>query len=194
MEMTVKQNVNFESIILQHKIALEASTMLEDREIVLDTDVALYTMVSLVNNAIEEDLMDIIEKDKREFIDILTEDIEPKFWEIVKQYNCKEVYDKIVAINIKFLNDLMLQRNTVFGLVNRIAGLFGEQNWGDLQFFFNDLKQKGMSILEQYTQNLPPVAETKQVVQRARTEKFEGASAQMQALLDKYQQENVKNN
>ena len=192
--MTVKQNVNFESIILQHKIALEASTMLEDREIVLDTDVALYTMVSLVNNAIEEDLMDIIEKDYREFIDILTEDIEPKFWEIVKQYNCKEVYDKIVAINIKFLNDLMLQRNTVFGLANRIAGLFGEQNWGDLQFFFNDLKQKGMSILEQYTQNLPQVAETKQVVQRARTEKFEGASAQMQALLDKYQQENVKNN
>ena len=192
--MTVKQNVNFESIILQHKIALEASTMLEDREIVLDTDVALYTMVSLVNNAIEEDLMDIIEKDEREFIDILTEDIEPKFWEIIKQYNCKEVYDKIVAINIKFLNDLMLQRNTVFGLANRIAGLFGEQNWEDLQFFFNDLKQKGMSILEQYTQNLPQVVETKQVVQRARTEKFEGASAQMQALLDKYQQENVKNN
>ena len=89
--MTVKQNVNFESIILQHKIALEASTMLEDREIVLDTDVALYTMVSLVNNAIEEDLMDIIEKDKREFIDILTEDIEPKFWEIVKQYDCKVI-------------------------------------------------------------------------------------------------------
>lgn len=192
--MTVKQNVNFESIILQHKIALEASTMLEDREIVLDTDVALYTMVSLVNNAIEEDLMDIIEKDKREFIDILTEDIEPKFWEIVKQYDCKEVYDKIVAINIKFLNDLMLQRNTLFGLANRITGLFGEKSWEDLQFFFNDLKQKGMSILEQYTNNLPPVQETKQVVQRARTEKFEGASAQMQALLDKYQQETIKSN
>lgn len=192
--MTVKQNVNFESIILQHKIALEASTMLEDREIVLDTDVALYTMVSLVNNAIEEDLMDIIEKDKREFIDILTEDIEPKFWEIVKQYDCKEIYDKIVAINIKFLNDLMLQRNTLFGLANRITGLFGEKSWEDLQFFFNDLKQKGMSILEQYTNNLPPVQETKQVVQRARTEKFEGASAQMQALLDKYQQETIKSN
>ena len=192
--MTVKQNVNFESIILQHKIALEASTMLEDREIVLDTDVALYTMVSLVNNAIEEDLMDIIEKDKREFIDILTEDIEPKFWEIVKQYDCKEVSDKIVAINIKFLNDLMLQRNTLFGLANRITGLFGEKSWEDLQFFFNDLKQKGMSILEQYTNNLPPVQETKQVVQRARTEKFEGASAQMQALLDKYQQETIKSN
>lgn len=192
--MTVKQNVNFESIILQHKIALEASTMLEDREIVLDTDVALYTMVSLVNNAIEEDLMDIIEKDKREFIDILTEDIEPKFWEIVQQYDCKEVYDKIVAINIKFLNDLMLQRNTLFGLANRITGLFGEKSWEDLQFFFNDLKQKGMSILEQYTNNLPPVQETKQVVQRARTEKFEGASAQMQALLDKYQQETIQSN
>lgn len=192
--MTVKQNVNFESIILQHKIALEASTMLEDREIVLDTDVALYTMVSLVNNAIEEDLMDIIEKDKREFIDILTEDIEPKFWEIVKQYDCKEIYDKIVAINIKFLNDLMLQRNTLFGLANRITGLFGEKSWEDLQFFFNDLKQKGMSILEQYTNNLSPVQETKQVVQRARTEKFEGASAQMQALLDKYQQETTKSN
>ena len=88
----------------------------------------------------------------------------------------------------------MLQRNTLFGLANRITGLFGEKSWEDLQFFFNDLKQKGMSILEQYTNNLPPVQETKQVVQRARTEKFEGASAQMQALLDKYQQETIKSN
>ena len=53
MKMTKKENINVNSIVLKHKIALETITLLEGRENLLYTDMMIYTMVSFVDVALE---------------------------------------------------------------------------------------------------------------------------------------------
>lgn len=188
MEMTVKQNVNANSIVLKHKIALGASLMLEERELVLDTDAELYTMVSVVNNFIEENLLDLIDADERDFAEILEVDVEPLFDKIVADYDYKETFNEIVLTVVGYLDNLQYRRNTVMGLINTLIDFLSEQNWSDLEFFFNDLKQRGTSLLASAVGNTPQ-AETKKVIQRANTEQYEGASEKIKDLIEKFQKQ-----
>lgn len=188
MEMTVKQNVNANSIVLKHKIALGASLMLEERELTLDTDAELYTMVSVVNNFIEENLLDLIEADEREFAEILEADVEPLFDKIITDYNYKETFDEIVATVVNYLDSLQYRRNTVIGLINMVIDFLSDQNWEDLEFFFNDLKQRGSSLLTSLVTDLPKT-ETKKVIQRTNQEQFDGASEKIKDLIEKFQKQ-----
>lgn len=188
MEMTVKQNVNANSIVLKHKIALGASLMLEERELTLDTDAELYTMVSVVNNFIEENLLDLIEADEREFAEILEVDVEPLFDKIIADYNYKETFDEIVATVVNYLDNLQYRRHTVLGLVNMVIDFLSEQNWEDLEFFFNDLKQRGSNLLTSLVTDLPKT-ETKKVIQRTNQEQFDGASDKIKDLIEKFQKQ-----
>jgi hypothetical protein len=188
MEMTVKQNINAKSIVLKHKIALGASLMLEERELTLDTDAELYTMVSVVNNFIEENLLDLIEADEREFAEILEADVEPLFDKIITDYNYKETFDEIVATVVNYLDSLQYRRNTVIGLINMVIDFLSDQNWEDLEFFFNDLKQRGSSLLTSLVTDLPKT-ETKKVIQRTNQEQFDGASEKIKDLIEKFQKQ-----
>lgn len=188
MEMTVKQNINANSIVLKHKIALGASLMLEERELTLDTDAELYTMVSVVNNFIEENLLDLIEEDEREFAEILEIDVEPLFDKIITDYNYKETFDEIVATVVNYLDNLQYRRHTILGLVNMVIDFLSEQNWEDLEFFFNDLKQRGSNLLTSLVTDLPKT-ETKKVIQRTNQEQFDGASEKIKDLIEKFQKQ-----
>ena len=188
MEMTVKQNINAKSIVLKHKIALGASLMLEERELTLDTDAELYTMVSVVNNFIEENLLDLIEADEREFAEILEADVEPLFDKIITDYNYKETFDEILATVVNYLDSLQYRRNTVIGLINMVIDFLSDQNWEDLEFFFNDLKQRGSSLLTSLVTDLPKT-ETKKVIQRTNQEQFDGASEKIKDLIEKFQKQ-----
>lgn len=188
MEMTVKQNMNAKSIVLKHKIALGASLMLEERELTLDTDAELYTMVSVVNNFIEENLLDLIEADKRDFAEILEIDVEPLFDKIIVDYNYKETFEEIVATVVNYLDSLQYRRNTVLGIINTVIDFLSDQNWEDLEFFFNDLKQRGSSLLTSLVSELPKT-ETKKVIQRANQEQFEGTSEKLKDLIEKFQKQ-----
>ena len=188
MEMTVKQNMNAKSIVLKHKIALGASLMLEERELTLDTDAELYTMVSVVNNFIEENLLDLIEADEREFAEILETDVEPLFDKIIVDYDYKETFEEIVATVVNYLDSLQYRRNTILGLVNMVIDFLSDQNWEDLEFFFNDLKQRGSSLLTTMVTDMPKT-ETKKIIQRTNQEQFDGASDKIKDLIEKFQKQ-----
>lgn len=186
MEMTVKQNINAKSIVLKHKIALGASLMLEERELTLDTDAELYTMVSVVNNFIEENLLDLIEADEREFAEILESDVEPLFDKIMTDYNYQETFEEIVSTVVNYLDNLQYRRNTVIGLINTLIDFLTDQNWEDLEFFFNDLKQRGSSLLSSVVTD-EAKAEPKKIIQRVNQEQFDGASDKIKELIEKFQ-------
>lgn len=188
MEMTVKQNMNAKSIVLKHKIALGASLMLEERELTLDTDAELYTMVSVVNNFIEENLLDLIEADEREFAEILEADVEPLFDKIIVDYDYKETFEEIVETVVNYLDSLQYRRNTILGLVNMVIDFLSDQNWEDLEFFFNDLKQRGSSLLTAMVTDMPKT-ETKKIIQRTNQEQFDGASDKIKDLIEKFQKQ-----
>lgn len=186
MEMTVKQNINAKSIVLKHKIALGASLMLEERELTLDTDAELYTMVSVVNNFIEENLLDLIEADEREFAEILESDVEPLFDKIMTDYNYQDTFEEIVSTVVNYLDNLQYRRNTVMGLINTLIDFLTDQNWEDLEFFFNDLKQRGTSLLSSVVTD-EAKAEPKKIIQRVNQEQFDGASDKIKELIEKFQ-------
>lgn len=185
MEMTVKQNINKESVVLKHKIALEAATLLEDKENVLYTDIMIYSMVSLVDNFIEEHLIDLINKEDRDFAIIVEEDIEPLFNELVKDEQIKDIFDSTVEYVDEYLMHADYKRNTAIGLINNILDIIGDMNFEDLKFFFQDTNHK---FREQLAANN---VETKPIKQVS-VEEYEGASDKMAKLIAKYQREGAK--
>ena len=181
MEMTIKQNINKESVVLKHKIALETATLLEDKENILYTDIMLYAMVSMVDNFIEEQLIDLINNDDRDFAVIVEEDVEPLFNTLIADEQIKEIFEETVEYVYDYLTTVDVKRNSFIGLINTILDVIGEMEWEDLKFFFQDVKQKA---IEQMTNETP-----KKKVTRA---EFDGASAKMAALINKYQEEGKK--
>lgn len=181
MKMTIKQNINKESVVLKHKIALETATLLEDKENILYTDIMLYAMVSMVDNFIEEQLIDLINNDDRDFAVIVEEDVEPLFNTLIVDEQTKEMFEETVAYVYDYLTAVDAKRNSFIGLINTILDIIGEMEWEDLKFFFQDVKQKA---IEQMTNETPKKKVT-------RTE-FDGASAKMAALINKYQEEGKK--
>lgn len=192
MEMTVKQNINTKSIVLKHKIAVGATALLEGREFLLESDVELYTMVSLVNNFIEENLLELVEQDERDFPSILEETIEPFFMELMTTYDYENTYYEIVSIVLDYLNTQEIRQNTMIGLINHLIDVFADQNWEDMEYFFTELKDKGSKYLADMANTLnQPKEENKEkkVVTRAKIEEFEGASDNIKELIQKFQRE-----
>lgn len=182
MEMTVKQNINKESVVLKHKIALETATLLEDKENVLYTDVMIYSMVSLVDNFIEEHLIDLINQEEKDFAVIVEEDIEPLFNQLIADEDIKKIFEETVEYVDEYLMAADYKRNTLVGLVNTILDIIGNMDFDDLKFFFQDVKRK---TTEQIVASKPEEKPIKKVT----AQDFEGASDKMATLIAKYQKE-----
>lgn len=181
MEMTVKQNLNTNNIVFKHKIALEAITLLEGRTNLLYTDIMVYTMVSFVDNCIEENLIELINQSDEDFTHIVEFDIEPKFEEIIQDENLEALYYEVLEYVDTYISNLDYKRNTAIGLINEVLDTIMDMNWDDLQFFFQNLSQKMKNELGK------PAEET--VTKKVTPEEFEGASAKMSALINKFQRE-----
>jgi hypothetical protein len=180
MEMTVKQNLNTNNIVFKHKIALEAITLLEGRVNLLYTDVMVYTMVSFVDNCIEENLIELINNDEKDFVEIVEFDIEPKFEEIIKDEQLEALYYEILEYVDTYITQMDYKRNTAIGLINEILDVIMEMDWNDLTFFFQELSTKAKKELGKT--NEPKV-------QKVTPDEFEGADAKMKALIQKFQRE-----
>lgn len=182
MEMTVKQNLNTNNIVFKHKIALEAITLLEGRVNLVYTDIMVYTMVSFVDNCIEENLIELINSDTKDFTDIVEFDIEPKFEEITQNEDLCALYYEIVEYVSDYIDTLEYKRNTVIGLFNELLDTIMDMDWKDLDFFFQNLSTK---VKNELGKNVEADSTTKKVT----PEEFEGASAKMTALINKFQRE-----
>lgn len=183
MELTIKKDVNVKSVVLRHKIALETITLLDGRENILYTEKELYTMVSLVDNFVEENLIEAVNLEKEDFPVIVEKYIEPKFEEIITMYNVQDVYDELVGYVDEYLTNLEYKENTFFGFFNTIIDIVGDMNWGDLKFFFNKVITDAKDTLVKVD------AQEDKPIKKVTQEEYEGASAKMAALIDKFQKE-----
>lgn len=186
MNLTVREGVNKNSKVLKHKIALEAITLLEDKELVLDSEVYLYTMIALVDNFIEESLIELVGQDERAFADIVENEIEPKFDEIVAKYELDEMYEELVYMCIDYKDRWEAKNNTLPGLLNTIIEVIGDKDWSDLKYFFRDLITKAENVIAAHGEELQP---PKKELPKASKEELEGASDKMAALIEKFQRE-----
>lgn len=185
MEMTVKQNINKESVVLRHKIALETATLLEDKENILYTDIMIYTMVSLVDNFIEEHLIDLINKEEKDFATIVEEDVEPLFNQLIADEDIKKIFEEVVEYVDEYLMHADYKRNTAIGLINTILDIIGNMEFDDLKFFFQDVGHK-------FKEQVASRAEEGKPIKKVTAQEFEGASEKMATLIAKYQKETEK--
>lgn len=181
MEMTVRQNLNTNNIVFKHKIALEAITLLEGRTNLLYTDIMVYTMVSFVDNCIEENLIELINEDDKEFTAIVELDLEPKFEEIIQDKDLEALYYEVVNYVDEYIASLEYKRNTAVGLINEILDIIMSMDWDDLQFFFQNVSHKLKDSLGKTNEKQAPKMVT--------PDEFEGADAKMKALIQKFQRE-----
>lgn len=181
MEMTVRQNLNTNNIVFKHKIALEAITLLEGRTNLLYTDIMVYTMVSFIDNCIEENLIELINEDDKEFTEIVELDLEPKFEDIVQDKDLEALYYEVVNYVDEYITNLEYKRNTAVGLINEVLDIIMSMDWEDLQFFFQNVSHKLKDSLGKTNEKQTPKTVT--------PDEFEGADAKMKALIQKFQRE-----
>lgn len=107
MKLTFKKELNMSSIALEHDIVSQAIVLIEGRESALSTEKKAYTLLSLVHNICEEDIIEECNEDKRSLIQILREEIEPFYFDLIQHrpdvqtlfnscYNEIERYSKVV--------------------------------------------------------------------------------------------------
>lgn len=179
MEMT-KKNINVNSIVLKHKIALETITLLEGRENLLYTDMMIYTMVSFVDNCIEENLINLINEDESEDFAVIVENIiEPEFNKLIEDKDMEILYYEILDYVNEYMTNMDYKKNTAIGLLNFIIDSIGEIQWEDLKFFFQDLSRK----------TIDAIPDKKEEVKKVTPQQFEGATEQIKELIQKYQRE-----
>ena len=180
MKMTKKENINVNSIVLKHKITLETITLLEGRENLLYTDMMIYTMVSFVDNCIEENLINLINEDEdTDFAVIVENTIEPEFNKIIEDEEMKLLYYEVLDYVNEYIIDTEYKKNTMVGLLNFIIDSIGEFEWEDLKFFFQDVSRKTINALP----------EKKEDTKKVTPQQFEGATEQIKELIQKYQRE-----
>ena len=120
MKFTLKENINTQSFVLKHEILLQASELAMGREGVLQTEKDLYLMMSFINNLIEEDLIDSCNKDERDLTTIVLEDIEPYFFNLIKEEKYKELYNEMRALFLQRCKEIWDNQHSIVGVMDSI--------------------------------------------------------------------------
>lgn len=193
MNLTIRENINKESTVLKHKIGLETITLLEDRGNILTSEIEIYAMVSLVDSFVNENLIQMITEDEREFAEIVEADIEPLFEEIIQKYEYKDIYDEIVEDIVYYKEKDDADSHSLLGLLNIFFNALTEQNWEDLQFFFNDMKQKSKEVIAKNI-NIPDAPDHSKLMEQGHKAELDGASEKIGELISKFQKINTDSN
>lgn len=120
MELTLKENIKTNSLMLKHNILLQASELIMGREGVLQTEKELYLMLAMVNQLIEEDLIALCNEDGRELEDIVTEDIEPFFENIIIKEEYKRLYNECKDLFLARCKEIWDNQHSIVGVIDAI--------------------------------------------------------------------------
>lgn len=120
MELTLKKNVNINSLTLQHNILIRATMLLEGREGVLETEKLIRLMLATVDMIVEEDVIDLCNNDGRDLMTIMTEDIEPFFNKLMEVEGFREAWFYMVNVLLKRCQEIWDNQHSVMGVIDAI--------------------------------------------------------------------------
>ena len=118
MKLTLKENINTNSLMLKHNILLQASGLVMGREGVLQTEKDLYLIMALVDNVIEEDLIASCNEDTRELSAIMTEDIEPFFNSLMEKEEYKILYNEMKELFLQRCKEIWDNQHSLIGVID----------------------------------------------------------------------------
>ncbi len=118
MKLTLKENINTESLILKHNILLQASGLITGREGVLQTEKDLYLIMAFVDNLIEEDLIALCNEDTRDLTAVMVENIEPFFMNLIKEEKYNVLYKEVRELFLQRCKEIWDNQHSVIGMID----------------------------------------------------------------------------
>lgn len=121
MNFKMKENVNFNSLVLKKKILGETLEIITSTSNYTITDLQFYLMISFVNALVEENIIVYCLADEDKLIDRLTNDVEPLFVEHI--INNAEAYDVYVELTNELIDYMEREHEnnlSIIGVVNSV--------------------------------------------------------------------------
>ena len=135
MKLTLLENVNTQSFVLKHNILAQATSLAMGREGVLQTEKNLYLVLALVDNIIQENLIEECNNDKRDLNTIMLEDIEPFFFELIKEEKYSKLYEEMDTLFLQRCKEIWDNQHSMVGVIDAILtsiSLMGQKNKKDV--------------------------------------------------------------
>ena len=120
MKLTLLENVNTQSFVLKHNILAQATSLAMGREGVLQTEKNLYLVLALIDNIIQENLIEECNNDKRDLNTIMLEDIEPFFFELIKEEKYSKLYEEMDALFLQRCKEIWDNQHSIVGLIDSV--------------------------------------------------------------------------
>lgn len=121
MKLTLKEkNINTKSLITKHDILMKSTGLVSGREGVLETEKELYLMIAFVDTFIEEDLIELCNQDERTLNDIVLEDIEPIYLELIKDEDKAQLYKESKTLLFNRCKEIWDNEHSIVGVIDAI--------------------------------------------------------------------------
>ena len=131
MKLTLKQDINTNSLMLKHNILTQASELVMGREGALQTEKDLYLIMALADNVIEEDLMELCNEDERNLNTIFTEDIEPLFKELMNDNKYVDLYIDMKELFLSRCKEIWDNQHSFYGVLDAILTMIASMDDDD---------------------------------------------------------------
>lgn len=153
MKLTLKKDININSLTLQHNILLRAMGLLEGREGVLKTEKQLYLMIAMIDLVIEEDLLELCNNDDRDLPQILMEDIEPFFIELIDSNNdYNKVFNELRVLMLEHCDRIWSEQHSIVGIIDAILTAIASVPEEDKKQVLEDTSKAAADLFEKRTE------------------------------------------
>jgi hypothetical protein len=144
MEFKIRENNNYELITFKHRVASQAMSLIEDKEVTLYSEVLLYTQLAFVQESCEEDVIDFLNNSmEKDLIDLMVDVVEPAFLRIIEEPKAKESFDMIVDIITDYVYDKKEEARSFVGMLGQLVEFIVNLSNED----FNILFQRGKETI-----------------------------------------------
>ena len=178
MEFKMKENIDFDSLVLRKKILGETIEIITNKNNYTVTDLQFYLMISFVNALVEENVIVYCLSEEDKLMEKLEKVIEPLFNQHIKtNERAYEVYNLLIDDLIDYMEREHENSLSVVGILTSIAEVLSEIDYQKLLDMVNntiDGKLGEEEIKEQKT------------IKKLTVEEAEIESDKMKALINQF--------
>lgn len=178
MEFKMKENINFNSLVLKKKILGETLEVITNKNNYTITDLQFYLMISFVNALVEENVIVYCLADEDKLMEKLENIIEPLFNEKIKSNNeLYEIYNELTDDLIDFMEREHENNLSITGILNSIIEVLSGIDYQKLLDMVNNTIDEKSSAPEE-TEN--------KIIKKLSVEEAEIESDKMKALINQF--------
>lgn len=156
MKITFKK-VNLESVVLQHNILLEATSMLVGREGVLNTEKELYLELAIVDALAEENIIAMCNESEKNLNELMEKDIEPALlgWLAEDADGLKRsFYEKLKYNLLEHEERIWKEQHSLMGMVESFLTMIGSMTEEDKKEALEKTGEVAKAVVEAQTKTM----------------------------------------